>query len=452
MIETDHAVKVNMRANILELPAIDPVHETFTAVFVVHLYYIDPVLKDFRTDVTYTTANGSNVEKQCVITKAWRYSSSGTMRLRCTSGEKKELKPTSIKHIGQPNWDSDTSFRPALTFTNAIGNPQIVKHVRILEYCSVAGGHVFEKYKIEGTFAQRLQLQSMPFDKQVLRIRIESVEPVWRMQLAPLKNCRAGALGNGKGVPTEWHLDGDVNICGIDVPSARLMVWKLSENCSKSSADIVVHVRRVPDFYVFNVIVVNFVITFMTGAAFVYSPDDFRGRADIQFTILLTSVGYKKSTTSWLPHKSYLTFLDKYIIVNIMFQFVVIAQSFCAICFACTLVQDEDADWQDGSYRGDYSYRPPPARECWPRLDPLEKWFAILFYGAWVLVHLVFLICHVCGLTDCLFDTWDDIYTANDMSRELDVSYDQHPYSASPASAALSAASAALAAARAVLA
>lgn len=428
-IATDHAIKVNMKVNVLEVREIDQVRETFTIVFTVHFYHVDPLLKDFRTDVTYTSAEGVHVEKQCLIIEAWKYSSRGVVRVLCESGLEREFKPTDIKSIRQPNWDSaDPIFVPAFSFGNAVGKPQTLQHERMLEYCSAAGGHVFEKYKFQGTFAERYELKGMPFDRQLLRVRIYCEHPVWRMQLAPFKDDRAGWLNSRMGVPSEWLVDDDVTVRGVKVPACRLMVWKLCDNSFRSSAEVLVHVNRVAAFYISNVVLVNFFITFMTVCAFACSPDDFQGRAKIQFTILLTTVGYKVVTTEWTPVKSYLTFLDKCMLVNFFFQCAAIMQSFCSIFLGCSVVADLDGNWMDGVFNGEYTDRPPPPRECWDRLYIFEIWYAWVFYGGWTLAHCALLICHHYGLTYNFFGTWDIVYTENNMVGEVLTSYDQHPY------------------------
>lgn len=437
-IDTHNAIKVNVKINILEVSAIDQVSETFTAIFTMQLFHTDPMLKDFRTEVTYATDEGLVVEENCTIISMWKYSPSGTVMLRCENGLEKELEPTSIQHIGQPDWDNDhTLFKPTFTFGNAIGKTEIIQHVRMLEYCSSAGGHVFEKYKFQATFAERLELMSMPFDRQVLRIRIYGEEPIWRMQLAPFKDDRAGGRpglprpGSDVPVPTEWKVDSDVEICGERVPPLRVMVWKLDDKSFRSSLEVVTHVRRIPNFYVLNVMVVNCVITYLTVAAYACRPDDFNGRAEIQFTLLLTSISYKVVTTSWMPIKSYLTFLDQYILANLFIQAISIAESFLSILLGCRQIRDQDDMWQDGVFNGDYMQRVPPERQCWPELDTFESYFCGFLYSFWALLHVVFFIFHYNGWADGYMTRWTDVYRTKNMIGEILTHFDQHPYGSS---------------------
>mmetsp|Transcript_15524 Transcript_15524/g.41116 ORF Transcript_15524/g.41116 Transcript_15524/m.41116 type:complete len:491 (-) Transcript_15524:234-1706(-) len=430
-IDTHNAIKVNVKINILEISSIDQVSETFTAIFTMQLFHIDPMLKDFRTDVTYATDRELVVEENCTITTNWKYSPQGTVTIRCANGFEKELEPTCIQHIGQPDWDKDhTLFKPSFTFGNAVGTAEVIQHVRMLEYCSPAGGHVFEKYKFQATFAERLELMSMPFDRQVLRIRIYGEEPIWRMQLAPFKDDRAG--WKSAPVPTEWKVDCDVDVCNQKVPPFRVMVWKLDDKAFRSSLEVVTHVKRIPTFYVLNVMVVNCAITFLTVAAYACRPDDFNGRAEIQFTLLLTSVSYKVVTSSWMPIKSYLTFLDQYILANLLIQAISIAESFISILVGCKQIRDQDDVWNDGMFNGKYQERVPPERQCWPGLDTFERYFCGMLYSVWATLHVLFYVSHYYGWSEKrLLTTWTDVYRAKNMIGDILTHCDQHPYGSS---------------------
>jgi len=428
-IGTRRAIKVNMRVNVLEVSSIDAVREQFTAIFTVQMFYVDPMLKNFRTEAYYYSDGEVKVEKNCQVVGAWKYSTTGKTTILLESGQEIEVAPTLIQHIRQPDWDSDEKlFKPAFTFGNATTNAEVVEHIRMLEYCSAVGGHVFEKYKFQGTFTERLELADMPFDKQMLRIRIYGEEPIWRQQMAPLKDETAGWLTGDNATPTEWRVDREVHVEGCKVPAVRLMAWKLGDDSFRSVLEVVVHVRRVPTFYLWNVVVINFSISLMTVASYASVPDDFNARSEIQFLLLLTTVGYKLVTSSWLPVKSYLTLMDWYILTNFALQALVITQTFLCLLLACTLVPDTDSDWQDGQYDGGYTFRTAPDRECWPELDTFERVFATVVYGAWVISHMVFMVAHKYGWTECFVSSWTRVYEDNGMIGPTIADYDQFPY------------------------
>jgi len=427
-IQTSRAVKVNMRVNVLEVSVIDQVRERFSAIFTVELFHVEPMLKDFRTDVTYISDGELKVERKCQVVGSWKYSANGKMKIVCESGEELELALTRIQKIGQPDWNNCKLFKPAFTFGNAISRVEVMEHTRALEYCSSVGGHVFEMYKYQGTFWERFDLAAMPFDRQMLRISIYGEEPLWRQQLAPFKDGSAEGSHSEYGVPTEWQIDRDVYVEDTKVPSARLIAWELDDDSFRSVLEIVVHVKRVPTFYLWNVVGINFILTLSTAASFASAPDDFNGRSEIQFLLLLTTVGYKLVTVAWLPVKSYMTWMDIYIFINFGVQIFLIALTFFCIQMACTLVYDADGDWTDGAYDGIYWWRTAPDRECWPDLYKFQEFVAVLVYGAWIIGHSVFLVTHLCGHTECLFGDWTRVYDRKRMLGGTVTCYDQFPY------------------------
>jgi hypothetical protein len=428
-INTRRAIKVNMKINVLEISSVDQVREQFTAIFTMQMFYVDPMLKDFRTEVYYYQGGEVKVEKNCQVVGAWKYSAGGKTQILLESGQEIELAPTLIQYIRQPDWDSSEKlFKPVFTFGNAIAKAEVIEHIRMLEYCSSVGGHVFEKYKFQGTFTERLELGDMPFDRQMLRIRIYGEEPIWRQQLAPFKDDSAGWLTSDNATPTEWEVDREVDVESCRVPAVRLLAWKLGDDSFRSVLEVVIHLKRVPTFYLWNVVVINFFITLMTLTSYASVPDDFNGRSEIQFLLLLTTVGYKLVTSSWLPVKSYLTLMDWYILANFGLQALVIVQTFCCLRLACTLVPDLDEDWQDGEYTGVYKFRTAPDRECWPQLDNFERVFATVVYGPWIISHIMLLFAYQYGYTRCFVSSWTRVYSDNGMIGPIIEDYDQFPY------------------------
>lgn len=427
-IQTSRAIKVNVRVVVLDVSVIDQVRERFTAIFTLELFHVEPMLKDFRTDVTYISDGEIKVENNCKVVGAWKYSTNGKMRIVCESGEVLELAPTRIQNIRQPDWSSGKLFKPTFTFGNAISGAEVMEHTRVLEYCSSVGGHVFEMYKYQGTFMERFDLAAMPFDRQMLRISIYGEEPLWRQQLAAFRDDSAGGLYSDYGVPTEWLIDRDVHVEHTKIPPVRLIAWELNDDSFRSVLEVVIHLKRVPTFYLWNVVGINFILTLSSAASFASVPDDFNGRSEVQFLLLLTTVGYKLVTAEWLPVKSYMTLMDYYLLLNFGIQVFLIAMTFFCIQFACTLIHDTDGDWMDGEYYGEYKWRTAPDRECWPQLAEFQEFVAVLVYGAWIIAHAVFSFAHWHGYTECLFGAWSRVYDVKGMLGETVQHHDQFPY------------------------
>jgi len=420
----DHAVKVNIGVNILEVESIDQVREQFTVILTVHCTYIDPILHSFRSSITFIEGGELQVQEDCQVIGYWRGSDDGKVKIIMPDGVLKELSPTQIFHIEPPDWENDDSlFQPRFSFGNALGEPELLQHDRFLEYCSDEGGHVFDKYKYQVTLTERLELQHMPFDRQLLTIKIYAEHPLWRMQFAPNFGDGAGRLNKhgASGLPTEWEVDGNVVNGNLKIPvqgslvsAARVMVLKPEEDHFRSEVHVLVHIKRVPKFYLWNVFAVNCALTLGSAVSFACEPEDFNDRASIQFTILLTSVGYKLVSASWLPVKAYLTNMDIYILCNFLFQLIIILENFLVVLTLCRHIGQDDGNHLDGVYRGEYTNREPPTHECMPMLRNMEVVFAASMYGAWAFFHLAVMCIFWIGRTDRVFgNTWDSVYEEN---------------------------------------
>ena len=81
------------------------------------------------------------------------------------------------------------------------------------------------------------------------------------------------------------------------------------------------HVRRRYGFYIYNIALLMFLITALTFTTFVVEADAIADRVQITLTLLLTSVAFKYYVQQFVPTVSYLTFLEKYILSCLIFQF-----------------------------------------------------------------------------------------------------------------------------------
>jgi hypothetical protein len=138
--------------------------ETFTAIFTLQFYYVDPTLKDFPSKVTYIAEDGCSSEVEGIIFGRWGWDGRSKMLIQCKDS-RLELKPTQVIHETSPDWDTGR-FQAKWSIMNLAGEAEELFHTRQLLYCSRAGGHIFEKFKYRAVFAERLELRDMPFDKQ----------------------------------------------------------------------------------------------------------------------------------------------------------------------------------------------------------------------------------------------------------------------------------------------
>ena len=81
------------------------------------------------------------------------------------------------------------------------------------------------------------------------------------------------------------------------------------------------HVKRKFGFYLWNIAFLMCLITALTFTTFVVEVDAIGDRLQITITLLLTSVAFKYYVQQFLPTVSYFTFLDRYVLSCLIFQF-----------------------------------------------------------------------------------------------------------------------------------
>lgn len=165
--------------------------------------------------------------------------------------------------------------------------------------------------------------------------------------------------------------------------------WLLEEiqcvaksDAGESTLEFQICVKRIATFYMFNVLLIIFLLVLL-GAAFVaMEPHDFTGRGTYSMTVMLTIVAFKFVMNSFLPIVSYLTWLDYYMII--------------ALCLISSTILFE--------FFTSRLFFPPNSDGS--RNDDAErngKIFAYVYVGFWVLLNVVIVFGHVFNL---FFEDW----------------------------------------------
>lgn len=251
---------------------------------------------------------------------------------------------------------------PRLTVENATEVPEIWTDSMRLMRLSEEGALILWKRKYGATLSESMELNRFPLDRQVLRIKITAEEPfeVFHFPdegpMAPQGSGWLSELPEEWDIPLEFRSDRKVLVFaeplvdrmetrGVynprddaeqqrphetdailrpDTPSRR--PGPLKSFSQQSKMVMYLHVERNPSFYFWNVV---FPILLINGVSFIavwiHPFDD--SRANLQVTFLLTLVAYKYTLSSWLPRKSYLTLLDKYVLMSFALQVLFIAEN-----------------------------------------------------------------------------------------------------------------------------
>jgi len=163
------------------------------------------------------------------------------------------------------------------------------------------------------TFRELLELYRFPFDRQFLSINWYSSNCDFRHWSSPLSppNFPHTLLGVCTGLGN-WRLEG----------IRSLELNKDQHNCVHSVGFKVALERRVP-YYFWNVVFVLFLLVLVSFSVVGISITDTGTRLSVSVTFVLAAVAYKYVIAYMLPAVSYLTLLDRYVVVAL---FIVIFQ------------------------------------------------------------------------------------------------------------------------------
>lgn len=96
-----------------------------------------------------------------------------------------------------------------------------------------------------------------------------------------------------------------------------------SSNRCHPALSVTCRAARRPGYFYWNVFLVMFFISALSFATFAVSPELPQNRLQLSFTLLLTSVAFKFVINQSLPKISYLTYMDKYVLLSLVILCVV---------------------------------------------------------------------------------------------------------------------------------
>ena len=215
-------------------------------------------------------------------------------------------------------------FDPQIIFQNTDSYSLERRHLDI-EHVKDEAPFIRLQYHIKGYFKEVLEVNDFPFDYQDLTI---SLMAGWRIT-DDCKVCFKRDKEKPDGVRTsnfvatqEWELQSHL----LTTFGETQLEPGISDD-KYPTCSIQMHVKRRSSHYMYNVVSVMLLITAMTFSSFLFAPDDLGDRLQIILTLLLTSVAFKYVTIQSLPKVSYLTFLDKYVLGCMFFQFMLSIQA-----------------------------------------------------------------------------------------------------------------------------
>ncbi|UJR15573.1 hypothetical protein I4U23_002511 [Adineta vaga] len=191
------------------------------------------------------------------------------------------------------------SWNPNLYVKNALDNGVV---------------YVWEIRKVVGTFWEKLELNSFPADVQQLSLQIVTRCPIEECVL--VENRFQPSMVNREAflAQQEWflyeHIETRSTITTEDFSFRPIRQSTFLVTCC---------VARRPGYFYWNVYLLIFLITLIALTVYGVAPEHPQSRLQITCTLLLTSIMFRWSVSRLLPPVSYLTLLDKYTLISLVF-------------------------------------------------------------------------------------------------------------------------------------
>ena len=182
-------------------------------------------------------------------------------------------------------------------------------------------GEVVYRQKIWGRFSQPLDLKNFPLDRQLLEIHLAAAGLLENeVKMVSLKRGSGRASGIGQ---------------QISVPDFRVVSWKaesspyIAYKGAPGTAGFLfqIEMARQPMYYLVKVIIPLCLIVMMSWAPNWIDPDQIGANLGISATSFLTLVAYLFAITVLLPRVSYITRMDRFILLSTVVVFLSLVQT-----------------------------------------------------------------------------------------------------------------------------
>uniref|UniRef100_A0A5K3EFU9 Neur_chan_LBD domain-containing protein n=1 Tax=Mesocestoides corti TaxID=53468 RepID=A0A5K3EFU9_MESCO len=171
---------------------------------------------------------------------------------------------------------------------------------------------VTERRRLRAIFLETLELNDFPLDVQDLTITLSSERPDTEVDLVPDSTDLCGINLQTFVDQQEWRLHEHIEI------TKRSVIQEFTSSSQKHPCiSVTCRAARRPGYFYWNVFLIMFFITGLSFATFSVSAERPENRLQLSFTLFLTSVAFKFVINQSLPKISYLTFMDKYVLMSL---------------------------------------------------------------------------------------------------------------------------------------
>ncbi|GAB1602453.1 cys-loop ligand-gated ion channel-like isoform X4, partial [Argonauta hians] len=215
-------------------------------------------------------------------------------------------------HTALEGIDIKKYWSPKLYIENTLGDPKENIRHRV-NFNDKGEAYIVEKRVIKGTFMENLELNDFPFDVQDLTVTVASELPSYEVEL--IEDVDEHHVVNRQSFvdEQEWHL-----YMHTETEKKELAIDQADATVRRSALSVKCRAARRPGYFVWNIFMVTFLICSLAFTTFSVDKKYPQNRLQLSFTLVLTAVAFKSVVNQSLPRISYLTYMDKYLLISMV--------------------------------------------------------------------------------------------------------------------------------------
>ncbi|XP_045184248.2 acetylcholine-gated ion channel acc-4-like [Mercenaria mercenaria] len=205
-------------------------------------------------------------------------------------------------------------WNPELVLQNVFEDPkeQIWHEVRYMQH---GEAFIYEMRRVKGKFMETMELNDFPFDVQGISMVLSSELTKDVLDIVEDKEEISSIYVDCFSDSQEWELYNFVEMDPLDISAqytrARISYPGVIATCC---------VSRRAGFFAWNVLVIVNLLTIFAFTTFAVAPTLTQNRLQLSFILMLASISFRFVTNQSIPKISYLTHLDRYVLVSMMFS------------------------------------------------------------------------------------------------------------------------------------
>jgi hypothetical protein len=210
----------------------------------------------------------------------------------------------------QDELDAQKVWRPGFQFLNA----QETSSSEVEPFRLRAGEPNTTLERVHATFTVPVNLRDFPFDTQVLRIQTVNTGPSELIELTTGFQMRPGEM-----TLAGWRfIDAESSVVDISPPGT-------DQTIKQASFDFTM--ARQSGFYLWRIVLPLCLIVAMSWSVFWIHSSQLGAQMEVSSAAVLTLIAFQLSFTDVLPAVSYLTRLDKFVLMSTVLVFLALAES-----------------------------------------------------------------------------------------------------------------------------